>query len=86
MKENYIHNNTNSQRIKVKETYLIDGIFYFVPEQGNFDMIYRAAMGVYWHEKHKSLYYDEPIPFERAFYWINEALKNEYGVILYLKN
>ena len=62
----------------------MDGIHHFVPQEGSFDMIYRAAKGVYWCEKYSSLYYKDAVSYETAFYWINEALKNEYSTMLYL--
>ena len=69
--------------IKIKDHFIKDGIYHFVPEKGKFDMIYRAAKGAYWDEKYSSLYFKGKASCEKSLYYANEALKNEYRTMLY---
>jgi len=63
-----------------------NGILYVKPKNYSFEMIYRAAMSVYWQTEKLSLHCNFPIDQEwdvlRCYKQILSAAKDEYGKIL----
>ena len=68
--------------IKVSDVFQLNGYYYLKPENGSYEMIYRAARGVYWDDDKSSLYFKGVTTRENALRIIAEAMKNEYGIIL----
>lgn len=66
----------------VKATsYFHKGKVYIKPEEGTYEMVYRAACGVYWDADEKAIYLrDDPSNLEQSIKQISFALKNEYDI------
>ena len=43
--------------LKVSYVFQLNGYYYVKPENGSYEMIYRAARGVYWDDEKSSLYF-----------------------------
>ena len=72
----------NRYYVKVIDVFCKDGYFHVKPEYGKYDMIYRAARGVYWDEDTQTLYYKGEVSKEVALKFISKAMKEEYYTIL----
>lgn len=60
---------------------------YVKPAEGTYEMIYRAACGVYWDEEEKALYFlDDPTNYQLSLKHIVLAMKNEYYIDLIITN
>ena len=72
------------KRIKIIEIFDKNGYHHVRLSSGSFEMIYRAARGVYWDEETSSLYFKGTASRENALGFIAEALRDEYDVNLAL--
>ena len=70
--------------IKIVEVFNKNGYHYVRLSSGSYEMIYRAARGVYWDEETSSLYFKGVVSREKALGFIAEALRNEYYIDLEL--
>ena len=71
------------KKTKVKKCFLKDGYIHLkLKNKENYEMIYRAAKGVYWDEETSSLFYKGNVPPAEAIKFISEAMKNEYNITL----
>ena len=60
---------------------------YVKPSEGTYEMIYRAACGVYWDKKERALYYlKDSTNYELSLKYIILAMKNEYCIDLIITN
>ena len=60
---------------------------YVKPDEGTYEMIYRATCGVYWDKEEKAIYFQaDPTNYEKSLKYIALAMKNEYYVDLYITN
>lgn len=79
-------NNKQGKKMKsvlVKEIFCKDGFFYVkLDNNENYEMIYRAAKGVYWDSETSSLFYKGKVTQEDAIKHIFEAMENEYRLTL----
>lgn len=73
---------TGNKTVKVTEVFFQQDRIHVKPSHGTYDMIYRAARGVYWDPKTRSLYYNGPISRGNALQLIQEAMLEEYGIVL----
>jgi len=71
-----------SDKVKILEVLYQNDYYYVIPEKGSYEMIYRAARGVYWDKDSSSLYFKGVTTCENALRIIAEAMKNEYGITL----
>ncbi len=63
--------------------YLHQNKVYVKPDEGTYDMIYRAACGVYWNEEEKALFFqDNPTNYKLSLEHIVLAMKKEYDISL----
>ena len=72
------------KRIKIVEVFDKNGHHHVRLSSGSYEMIYRAARGVYWDEETSSLYFKGAVSREKALGFIAEALRNEYYIDLEL--
>ena len=63
--------------IKIVEVFSKNGYYHVKLSHGCYEMIYRAARGVYWDEETTSLYFKGAVSCEDAIGFIAEALKQE---------
>ena len=70
--------------IKIVEIFSKSGYYHVKLSHGCYEMIYRAAGGVYWDEETSSLYFKGAVSREKALGFIAEALRNEYYIDLEL--
>ena len=70
------------KHVEVLEVLQLNNYFYVKPKKGSYEMIYRAARGVYWDEDRSSLYFKGVTTRENALKIIAEAMKAEYGITL----
>lgn len=69
--------------VKVNDIFTKDGYTHInLEDNENYEMIYRAAKGVYWDKESSSLYYKGTIAQEDALHLISEAMENEYYIKL----
>jgi hypothetical protein len=62
------------------EVFIKDGyVNVFLDNNENYEMIYRAAKGVYWNGDLRSLFYKGIVSQEEALLFISEAMENEYN-------
>ena len=80
MEKSFSHSNPN--RIKVLDVFLKDGYYHTKLSHGNYEMIYRAARGVYWDDETSSVYFKGEVSREKALSIIAEAMLNEYDISL----
>lgn len=67
------------KQVRVKEIFIKDGyVHVLLDDNENYEMIYRAAKGVYWDEEKSSLYYKGKVSQEDALCFIAAAMENEY--------
>ena len=65
--------------VKVKDIFTKDGYTHISLEDNeNYEMIYRAARGVYWDSETSSLFYKGKVTQEDVIKFISEAMENEY--------
>ena len=75
--------NIKRKKVRVKKLFIKDGYFNVILDDNkNYEMIYRAAKGVYWDEEKSSLYYKGKVSQEDALRFIAAALENEYYIQL----
>lgn len=67
---------------KIVEIFNKNGYYHVRLSRGSYEMIYRAARGVYWDEETSSLYYKGVVSREKALGFIAEALRDEYHIDL----
>jgi len=73
--------------VKVNEVFLKDDFIHVkLEDKENYEMIYRAAKGVYWDENTESLYYNGKVSKEMALNFISEAMENEYYTTIIFEN
>jgi hypothetical protein len=62
----------------------LDGKFYIKPDTGEFEFVYRAALGIYWDKTNKSLKFLDAkgVGLRECFEQIIAAVKSEYGIQL----
>ena len=70
------------KKVKVLEIFSRNNNYYVKPSNGSYEMIYRAAKGVYWDEETLSLYFKGSTSRENALKLISEAVQNEYDIKL----
>ena len=71
------------KKVNVKEVFIKDGyVNVRLDDNENYEMIYRAAKGVYWDNKLSTLFFKGVVPHEEALRFISEAMENEYYVKL----
>lgn len=68
--------------VKAIEVFFQEGYFHIKLSHGTYEMIYRAARGVYWEPKTQTLYFKGETSKENALQTIGEALQEEYGITL----
>jgi phage terminase large subunit-like protein len=68
--------------IKVLQVFYQNDYYYVKLEKGSYEMIYRAARGVYWDEASSCLYFKGITTRENALRIIAEAINDEYGITL----
>lgn len=69
--------------VKVKDVFVADGLTHVkLKDNENYEMIYRAAKGVYWDSETSSLFYKGKVSQEEAIKFIAEAMENEYYTTL----
>ncbi len=69
--------------VKVKDVFIKDCFVHVkLDDSENYEMIYRAAKGVYWDENSATLFFKGNVSQEDAIYFISEAMKNEYYTTL----
>ncbi len=68
--------------VKVLDVFQLNGYYYVKPENGSYEMIYRAAQGVYWDNDKYCLYFKGITTRENALRFITDAMKNEYEIAL----
>ena len=66
--------------LKITTIFCKDGYYHATPIRGTYEMVYRAAKGVYWDNKTSSLYFKGDVSRETALQFIKEAMENEYGI------
>ena len=70
--------------IRVSKIFTQDGFLCVTPQEGNFDMIYRAGMSVNWNKELKCLYYTrDNMDNDGKIEAIKKAVNNEYGINLF---
>ena len=68
------------KKVRVKEVFIKDGyVNVFLDNNENYEMIYRAAKGVYWNGDLRSLFYKGTVSQEEALLFISKAMENEYN-------
>ena len=71
------------KKVRVKEIFIKDGyVNVSLDNNENYEMIYRAAKGVYWDTEQASLFYKGMVTQEDALRFISEAMENEYYIQL----
>lgn len=71
------------REVKVKKCFFKDGYIHLkLKNKENYEMIYRAAKGVYWDEETSTLFYKGKVSPAEAIKFISEAMKNEYYITL----
>lgn len=71
-----------SKKVKIIDVFCQNNYYYAKPAKGSYQMIYRAARGVYWDDATSSLYFKRETTRENALRWIAQAMKEEYGITL----
>ena len=70
--------------IPISKIFINEGFLCVTPQEGNFDMIYRAGMSVNWNKELKYLYYTRGnMDNEAKIEAIKKAVNNEYYVNLF---
>ncbi len=69
-------------KIQIKSIYKKNSKIYVKPSYGQYEMIYRAAKGVYWDKTEKAFYMNDLIDEKDVILNIKVALKQEYGIEL----
>ena len=68
------------KKVRVKEVFIKDGyVNVLLDNDENYEMIYRAAKGVYWNGDLRSLFYKGTVSQEEALLFISKAMENEYN-------
>lgn len=71
------------ESVLVKEIFCKDGYFHIkLDNKENYEMVYRAAKGVYWDSEASSLFYKGKVTQGEAVRFISEAMENEYFTLL----
>ncbi len=71
------------KNVKVKDVFHKDGFVHLkLDDNANYEMIYRAAKGVYWDKQTLTLFYKGKVSQQEAVKHISEALKQEYCITL----
>ena len=72
--------NIYNKKVIVLEIFSLNNYYHVKLPSGSYEMIYRAARGVYWDEKTASLYFKGSTSQENALKIISEAMECEYGI------
>lgn len=70
------------KNVRVLKIFCKNKYYHVKPSHGSYDMIYRAARGVYWDKETSTLYFKGITTREEALRIISEAMKNEYDITL----
>lgn len=71
------------KKVNVKEIFIKDGyVNVLLEDNESYEMVYRAAKGVYWNEDLSSLFFKGVVSQEEALCFISEAIENEYNIQL----
>ena len=68
--------------VKVIDVFCKEGYVHVKTESGTYNMIYRAARGVYWDEDEGTLYYKGKVSKDIALKFISKAMEEEYRTVL----